>query len=207
MPIRSACRNATAGCSPSSGEITPKNADPMDGLERAINWNLSLSLRATASVYLSPRSGRHIHSEAVEPRSGGTPRKRKEQSEPRRQERAAASHGVGRKPGDGKVWYQYIASLSVTPTCVGVPVSFWVVRVVPPATLTRDALHHSLWICRPDGLRIPLAFGSPISNLSGCGGFFQNVVGVSIAYKIFGRRVRRSHMCPKVKKKRSTNSH
>jgi len=67
------------------------------------NWTLASSLRAQASLYLSPRSGPHIHSEAVEPRSGGTPRKRKEQSEPRRQEWAAACHGVGRKPGDGKV--------------------------------------------------------------------------------------------------------
>ena len=49
----------------------------------------------------------------------------KKRSEPRRQEWAAASHGVGRKPGDGKAWYQYIALLSVTPTCVGVPVSFF----------------------------------------------------------------------------------
>ena len=95
--------------------------------------------------------------------SSETTRKRKKRSEPRRQEWAAASHGVGRKPGDGKAWYQYIASLSVTPTCVGVPVSFWVVRVVPPATLTRVALHHSLWVCRPAGLKIPRAF-SPINS-------------------------------------------
>ena len=46
------------------------------------------------------------------------------------------------RSGRQKAWYQYIASLSVTPTSVGVPVSFWVVRVVPPATLTRVALHH-----------------------------------------------------------------
>ncbi|MBP3499803.1 MAG: hypothetical protein J6J97_06930, partial [Akkermansia sp.] len=39
---------------------------------------------------------------------------------------------------------------------------------------------------------LALANCPPISHLSGCGGFFQNVVGVSIAYKIFGRRVRRS---------------
>ena len=89
----------------------------------------------------------------------------KKRSEPRRQEWAAACHGVGRKPGDGKAWYQYIASLSVTPTCVGVLVSFWVVRVVPPATLTRVALHHSLWVCRPAGLKIPRAFSPTNSNL------------------------------------------
>ena len=62
------------------------------------------------------------------------------------------------RSGRQKAWYQYIASLSVTPTCVGVLVSFWVVRVVPPATLTRVALHHSLWVCRPAGLKIPRAF-------------------------------------------------
>ena len=106
---------------------------------------------------LSP-SGRHTHSEWWSCVSSETTRKRKKRSEPRRQEWAAACHGVGRKPGDGKALYQYIASLSVTPTCVGVPVSFWVVRVVPPATLPRVALHHSLWVCRPfHGLGIPLA--------------------------------------------------
>ena len=78
--------------------------DVLSALVVTDKWeSLSISLRATASVYLSPRSGRHIHSEAVEPLCGGTPRKRKEQSEPRRQEWAAACHGVGRKPGDGKV--------------------------------------------------------------------------------------------------------
>ncbi|MBQ2869391.1 MAG: hypothetical protein IJE88_05130, partial [Akkermansia sp.] len=35
----------------------------------------------------------------------------------------ASAETEGRKPGDGKAWYQYIASLSVTPTFVGVPVS------------------------------------------------------------------------------------
>ena len=70
------------------------------------------------------------------------------------------------RSGRQRALYQYIASLSVTPTCVGVPVSFWGVRVVPPATLTRDALHHSLWVCRPDGLGIPRAFSPPNSNLS-----------------------------------------
>ena len=70
------------------------------------------------------------------------------------------------RSGRQKVLCQYIASLSVTPTCVGVPVSFWVVRVVPPATLPRVALHHSLWVCRPDGLKIPRAFSPPNSNLS-----------------------------------------
>ncbi|MBP3499006.1 MAG: hypothetical protein J6J97_02825, partial [Akkermansia sp.] len=98
-------------------------------------------------------------------------------------------HGVGRKPGDGKAWYQYIASLSVTPTCVGVPVSFGVVRVVTPATLTRVALHHSLWVCRPAGLKIPRAFSPTNSNLLSRGGFFQNVADISILYKIFGTRV------------------
>ena len=70
------------------------------------------------------------------------------------------------RSGRQKAWYQYIASLSVTPTCVGVLVSFWVVRVVPPATLTRVALHHSLWVCRPAGLKIPRAFSPTNINLS-----------------------------------------
>ena len=69
------------------------------------------------------------------------------------------------RSGRQKAWYQYIASLSVTPTCVGVLVSFWVVRVVPPATLTRVALHHSLWVCRPAGLKIPRAFSPTNINL------------------------------------------
>ena len=69
--------------------------DVLSALVVTDKWeSLSISLRATASVYLSPRSGRHIHSEAVEPRSGGTPRKRKEQSEPRRQEWAAESEAL-----------------------------------------------------------------------------------------------------------------
>ncbi|MBP3499484.1 MAG: hypothetical protein J6J97_05300, partial [Akkermansia sp.] len=34
----------------------------------------------------------------------------------------------------------YVASISATPTYVGVQVSFGFVRVVTPATLTRDAL-------------------------------------------------------------------
>ena len=70
------------------------------------------------------------------------------------------------RSGRQKAVYQYIASLSATPTYVGVQVSFGFVRVVTPATLTRDALHHSLWICRPDGLKIPRAFSPTNSNLS-----------------------------------------
>ena len=73
---------------------------------------------------------------------------------------------------------------------VGVQVSFGFVRVVTPATLTRDALHHSLWICRPDGLKIPRAFSPTNSNLlRRGGGFFQSVADISILYKIFGTRV------------------
>ena len=113
----------------------------------------------------------------------------KKQSAPRRQEWAAASHGVGRKPGDGKAWYQYIASLSVTPTCVGVPVSFWVVRVVPPATLTRGGSTTRYgYVALPGSKFLGLsARQSPIGRDEG--GFFKNGVDVSIAYKIFGTRV------------------
>ena len=99
---------------------------------------------------LSPRSGRHIHSEAVEPRS------ETRRPEPLVNEKNYQSPDV--RSGRQKVRPSYVASPSATPTYVGVQVSFGFVRVVTPATLTRDALHHSLWICRPDGLKIPRAF-------------------------------------------------
>ena len=98
--------------------------DALSALVVTDKWeSLSISLRATASVYLSPRSGRHIHSAAAASEGVASERCETRRPEPLVNEKnnqspdvrsgrqpvtpsclgGASAETEGRKPGDGKV--------------------------------------------------------------------------------------------------------
>ncbi len=100
--------------------------------------------------------------------------------EPRRKEWAAACHGVGRKPGDGRPRLQCITTTSTT---LSLRSGFRLFFMVSRGSVA-SRLHPCLCSDVPSGLLFPLAVGSPIADLvmsaTSCG----NVLNAAFVHRV-----------------------
>ena len=85
--------------------------------------------------------------------AGAAPANKQKITEPRRKEWAAACHGVGRKPGDGRPWHQCVAVASGT---LSLRSGFRLFFMVSRGSVA-SRLHPCLCSDVPAGLRIPQA--------------------------------------------------